>query len=211
MWLKTVLDSSVGKKLLMAVTGLFFCLFLIVHLIGNLMIYGGKEAFNGYAEHLHSLGPVLNAAEIFMLVFAVIHIGTGIRLFLQNFSARPVRYQVSKNGGGRTIGSATMPYTGLFILIFVVFHLAEFHFADHGGQTIFEVIRAAFANLPRLCFYVAAMIILALHISHGFWSAFQTFGINHEKYMPGIRAAGICLSIIFGAGFGFIPVWIGLF
>lgn len=209
MWLKTVFDSSVGKKLLMAATGLFFCLFLVAHLIGNLMIYGGKDAFNTYAEHLHSLGPLLNAAEILMVIFAVIHIVTGIRLFLENRAARPVRYQVNKNGGGRTAGSATMPYTGIFILVFVLLHLAKFHFADHGSLSIYEVVQQAFASKPVLIFYVVAMIVVAVHVSHGFWSAFQSFGLNHEKYSPGIRVAGICFSIAVGAGFGFIPVWIG--
>ncbi len=208
MWVKNVLDSSVGKKLLMAVTGLFFCFFLVVHLIGNLFLYGGKDAFNAYAEHLHSLGPVLNVAEVLMLVFAAVHILTGIRIFIQNRTARPVRYQVNKSGGGSSIGSKSMPYTGLAILIFVILHLIKFHFADHGSQTIFDVVRNAFSNPAVMGFYVTAMLILAVHVSHGFWSAFQTFGLNHKKYNPGIKAAALLFSIIVGAGFGFIPVWI---
>ncbi len=210
MWLNEMLDSSVGKKLLMAVTGLFFCFFLVVHLIGNLFLYIGKDAFNAYAEHLHSLGSVLNVAEIMMLVFAAIHIFTGVRLFLQNRTARPVRYQVNKTGGGSSIGSKSMPYTGFAILIFVILHLLKFHFADHGSQTIYDVVRNAFSNPAVMGFYVTAMLILAVHISHGFWSAFQTFGLSHVKYNPGIKTAGFVFSIIIGAGFGFIPVWISI-
>ncbi len=208
MWVKEILDSSVGKKMLMAVTGFFFCTFLVVHLLGNLMLYGGKEAFNSYAEHLHALGPVLNVAEVLMLAFAIVHVVTGIRLFLQNRSARPVRYQVSKKGGGSTIGSSTMPYTGLAILVFVILHLVKFHFADHGALTIYDVVKNAFSNPAIMAFYMTAMVILAVHISHGFWSAFQTFGLNHEKYTPGIKISGLIFSICVGVGFGSIPVWI---
>ena len=208
MWLKEMLDSSVGKKLLMAVTGLFFCFFLVVHLIGNLFLYGGKDAFNAYAEHLHSLGPILNVAEILMLIFAAVHILTGIRLFIQNRTARPVRYQVNKSGGGSSIGSKSMPYTGLAILLFVILHLVKFHFADHGSLTIYDVVNNAFSNLYVMGFYVTVMLILAVHVSHGLWSAFQTFGLNHKKYNPGIKAASLIFSIMVGTGFGFIPIWI---
>ncbi len=208
MWVKNILDSSVGKKLLMAVTGLFFCFFLVVHLIGNLMIYGGKDAFNSYAEHLHSLGLVLNVAEVLMLFFAAVHILTGVRLFIHNKTARPIRYQLDKSGGGSSIGSKSMPYTGLAILIFVVLHLMKFHFGDHGTMTIYDVVKIAFAEPFVMGFYVTAMLILAVHVSHGVWSAFQTFGLNHKKYNPGIKAASLIFSIVVGAGFGFIPVWI---
>ena len=111
-WFTNTFGSSVGKKLMMAVTGLFFCVFLVLHLAGNLTLYMGKDAFNSYAEHLHSLGPLLTLAEWGLLIFAVIHISTGLLLFYQNFKARPERYAVSKRAGGRTLGSATMPYTG---------------------------------------------------------------------------------------------------
>ena len=105
-WLSQTLSSSVGKKLLMAVTGLFFCGFLTVHLVGNLTLYGGMETFNGYVEHLHALGPLIGAAEILMLAFALVHVLTGLTLAYRNYAARPVKYQVKKSGGGRTLGSS---------------------------------------------------------------------------------------------------------
>lgn len=211
MWIQKTLGTSVGKKLLMAATGLFFCSFLVVHLIGNLMLYGGKDLFNSYADHLHSLGPLITIAEVLMVVFASIHIITGLTLFIQNKTARPVRYQVDKNGGGRTPGSSTMPYTGLVILVFVIAHLINFHFADLKMLTIYDLVKNTFANPSIVAFYVVAMVGVSVHISHGFWSSFQTFGINHEKITPGIKAAGLILSIGVGAGFGFIPVWISFF
>ncbi len=109
-------STSVGKKLLMAITGFSFCGFLAAHLAGNLTIYGGKDAFNGYAEHLHALGPLLTVAELVLLSFFLVHVITGLILFLQNLKARPVRYAVNKTAGGRTFGSATMPYTGILML-----------------------------------------------------------------------------------------------
>lgn len=209
-WITNTLGTSIGKKLFMAITGLGFIGFLAGHLAGNLTIYGGKDAFNSYAEHLHSLGPLLTLAEVGLLTFAVIHIAMGIYLFYQNYTARPVRYAVKKTGGGRTIGSLTMPYTGILMIAFIVFHLINFHFVDKTHTTIFEIVKNAFSNPVYVITYVAAMIVVAVHVSHGFWSAFQTIGANHPKYMPIIQAAGIVFSILVGVGFGFIPIYISI-
>ena len=209
-WLANTLAASVGKKLMMAVTGLGFCGFLIGHMAGNLFIYAGADAFNSYAEHLHSLGPLVTAAEIGLLLFALIHVSTGLLLFVQNQKARPTAYAVNKRGGGRTTASATMPYTGLIILAFVVFHLLNFHFVDKTGTTIHAIVAAAFAKPAYLVIYVLAMVVVALHISHGFWSAFQTLGANHPKYMPLIMKLSVVLSLVFGFGFGLIPVFVAM-
>ena len=207
-WLTNTLWSSVGKKLMMAVTGLGFCVFLAAHLAGNLTLYAGKDAFNSYAEHLHSLGPFLTLAELGLLFFAVVHVSTGLTLFYQNFKARPVRYSVNKSAGGRTIGSATMPYTGVALLLFVIFHLFNFHFVDKTNTTIYQIVSSSFAKPGYVFIYIVAMIIAAIHVSHGFWSAFQTIGANHPKYMPYVKGAGIVFSLAVGIGFGFLPVYI---
>jgi succinate dehydrogenase / fumarate reductase cytochrome b subunit len=210
-WLFKTLSSSIGKKLMMAVTGLFFCSFLVVHLLGNLTVYGGKESFNSYVDHLHSLGPLIHVAEGFMIIFALVHVLTGLILAFDNFKARPVKYEVNKNGGGRTFGSSTMPYTGLILLMFVIVHLKGFHFADHASNTVYDIMDGAFNDRIIVAFYVFAMIVASIHVSHGFWSAFQTLGINHEKYTPTIKGAALVFSLMVGAGFGFIPVWISFF
>ncbi len=207
-WITQTFGSSVGKKLLMAVTGLGFIGFLTAHLAGNLSIYAGKDAFNNYALHLHALGPLLTVFELGLLALAVIHVFTGLLLFYQNWQARPKRYQVYKSSGGRTIGSATMPYTGFLILLFVIFHLTNFSFVDKTSTTIFDIVAGSFQNPAYVAIYVAAMIVVALHVSHGFWSLFQTLGANHPKYMPIITGAGLVVSIVFGVGFGFIPLYI---
>jgi succinate dehydrogenase / fumarate reductase cytochrome b subunit len=207
-WFTRTFSSSLGKKWMMAVTGLGFCLFLAGHLAGNLSIYGGRDAFNAYADHLHSLEPLVKVAEAGLLLFAAIHVLTGVVLFFQNLKARPESYAVKKSGGGRTIGSRTMPYTGILILAFVVFHLINFHFVDKSQTTIYDIVSAAFASPAYVILYVLAMIIAAVHVSHGFWSGFQTLGANHPKYMPFIRVVGIVFSLIVGLGFGLLPIYL---
>ena len=209
-WITGTLGSSIGKKLMMAITGISFCGFLTAHLAGNLTIYGGKEAFNGYAEHLHALGPLVTVAEIGLLAFALVHVITGLVLFLGNLKARPVRYAVNKSAGGRTLGSATMPYTGVILLAFIVLHLINFHFVDKTDTTIFNIVSNAFGNPVYVVIYIVAMIVAAIHVSHGFWSAFQTIGANHPKYMPLIRTLSIVFAVVVGVGFGFLPIYIFL-
>ena len=209
-WITGTLGSSIGKKLMMAITGFSFCGFLTAHLAGNLTIYGGQAAFNSYAAHLHSLGPLITVAELGLLTFGLVHVITGLTLFLGNLKARPVRYAVNKSAGGRTLGSATMPYTGVLLLAFVVLHLMNFHFVDKTGTTIFNIVSSAFANPAYVAIYILAMIVAAVHVSHGFWSAFQTVGANHPKYMPLIRTISIVFAVIVGVGFGFLPIYIFL-
>ncbi len=207
-WFTNTLGSSVGKKLMMAITGFGFILFLIGHLIGNLTIYAGKDAFIAYAGHLHSFEPVVRAMEAGLIFFAAVHILTGLILFYQNFKARPERYTVNNRAGGRTLGSATMPYTGLIILAFVIFHLFNFTFVDKTDRTIWDIVSASFSSPIYVFLYIASVFIVAIHVSHGFWSAFQTVGINHPKYMPSIQTLGLIFSLIVAIGFGFIPLFV---
>ena len=207
-WFSSLIGSSIGRKMMMAVTGLGFCGFLTGHLAGNLTIYGGKDAFNSYSEHLHTLGPLITVIEWGLLTFALIHVIIGITLFYGNFKARPTRYAVKKSAGGRSIGSQTMPYTGILMLIFIIFHLLNFHFVDKTDTTIFKIVSSAFKDPIYVTIYIVAMIIVAVHVSHGFWSAFQTIGANHPKYMPLIRILSIVFAMIVGFGFGFLPIFI---
>lgn len=209
-WFTKTVKTSLGLKLFMALTGLSFCIFLAGHMAGNLSLYGGKEMFNSYADHLHSLGVLVNVAEWGLVIMAVLHIVIGLTLFIQNRLARPVRYKVNKNAGGRTIGSATMPYTGILILLFVIIHLLNFHFVDKTTTTIFDIVSAAFANPGLVLFYVLAVLLVAVHVSHGFWSAFQTLGANHPKYMPLIRTLSIVFAVVVGIGFGLLPIFVSV-
>ena len=202
------LFSSIAKKQIMALTGLSFCAFLAIHLFGNLTIYRGEQSFNSYSDRLHSLGLLINAVEIGLLVLAVVHILLAALLYVENWRARPVRYVMKKNAGGRTISSTLMPYTGLYLLIFVIIHLLTFHFADRGDRGIFHLVQRVFSSPGYVIFYAFSMIVAAFHVKHGFWSAFQTLGANHPKYMPLIRAVSLIFSFCVGVGFGFIPIYI---
>jgi succinate dehydrogenase / fumarate reductase cytochrome b subunit len=115
---------------------------------------------------------------------------------------------MNKSGGGRSIGSRTMPYSGILLLAFVVFHLINFHFVDKTETTIYDIVSGAFSSAGYVVLYVLAMIVAAVHVSHGFWSAFQTLGANHPKYMPAIKAGGIVFSLIVGIGFGLLPIYL---
>lgn len=207
-WIVRFLGSSVGKKQIMAATGTGFIAFLTVHLIGNFTMYGGSDYFNKYAETLHSLGPVITAFELGLLAFALIHVGTGLLLFFQNLTARPQRYQVKKSAGGQTLSSSIMPYTGLVILAFVVIHLLNFTFADTADRELSEVVAAVFNRPGYIVFYLASVAVVALHIRHGFWSAFQTFGLNHPRYMPIIMTGAVIAALMFAVGFGSLPIFI---
>ncbi len=199
--------TPVGKKIIMALTGLCFCGFLCVHLLGNLTLYLGKTAFNSYAEHLHSLGPLVYVAEIVLLSLFLCHVFTGIVLFVRNLWARPVRYKVNKSAGARTIGSSTMPYTGVLILLFIILHLLNLHFVDKSLADPYTLVERTLTNPVFAFLYIVAMITAAVHVSHGVWSAFQTLGAGSPRYMPVITKVGLAFSLVVGVGFGLIPVY----
>ena len=210
-WLVKTFMTSIGKKQIMAVTGLAFCLFIAVHLMGNLTIYAGKDSFLSYVDHLHSVEALVTVAEFGLIFFAVLHIGMGLYLFLENRKARPVAYAVDKSAGGRTIGSRTAPYTGALILVFVIVHLIRFRFVDKMTINDFVILSNTFADFGFwILFYVAGVIVVAVHVSHGFWSGFQTLGLSHPKYMPWVERLGIVFSVIVGIGFASIPVFLFL-
>lgn len=207
-WFVENISTALGKKLLMAVTGLGFVGFIFVHLAGNLSFYFGKEAFLTYVETLHKMDPIIVVVELLLLLLAIIHVTTGTVLFFQNLQARGSRYAVNKTAGGRTIGSRTMPYTGFLILLFVILHLSQFHFIDRAQMTPYDAAVNTFNNIWFSLIYIAAVILVGIHIRHGFWSLFQSLGQNHEKYMPLIRTLGIAFAVAVAVGFAFVPIYI---
>ena len=192
-WFIQTCTSSLGKKYIMAVTGLMLGGFLLVHAAGNSSIFWGRNAFLSYAEHLHSLGPLIPLAEIILLSIFLLHVVTGISLFLQNLQARADRYEVSKPAGGRTWGSRTMPYTGATILVFIILHLFNVRFTDQ-SVPVADIVDKVLSRPFYTHLYAIGMTVLALHISHGFWSLFQTLGINHPRYNLIIRIGGYLVT-----------------
>ena len=189
----------------MAVTGLMLGGFLLVHAVGNSSIFMGRQAFISYAEHLHSLGPLIPAAEVILLSIFALHVLTGISLFLQNLLARADRYAVSKPAGGRTWGSRTMPYTGVAILLFILLHLFNVRFTDQ-SVPVADIVRHILNNPFYTLLYTAGVVLLALHISHGFWSLFQTLGLNHPRYNSFIRISSYLVCGLILAVFLFIII-----
>jgi succinate dehydrogenase / fumarate reductase cytochrome b subunit len=204
-WLARLYQSSVGKKSIMAVSGILLVLFLFTHLIGNSTSFLGRTAFNSYAERLHSLGGLIYLFEIFLLLVFCIHIFTGVILYFENLKARPSRYNLDKDNGGRSWGSRTMPYTGLIMILFIFVHLDNFHFTDK-NILIADMVRNLLSNPALAAFYIFSLLGVALHVSHGFWSMFQSLGLNHPKYNELIRAGGLTFSILVGTVFILIPV-----
>lgn len=207
-WFVDTLRTSIGKKLLMAITGFGFLGFIFIHLAGNLTFYLGREAFLAYVTFLHGFPPLIVVTEITLLILALVHVTTGFVLFLENVRARGGRYAVNKSAGGRTIGSATMPYTGFLILLFVLLHLKQFHFIDTSQLNIHDIASATFSSGLFAVIYIAAVILVGIHIRHGFWSLFQTIGWNHDKYMPLIRTVGILFAVAVAVGFAFVPIYL---
>jgi succinate dehydrogenase / fumarate reductase cytochrome b subunit len=204
-WIGALYRSSVGKKLVMAASGLLLSLFLLAHLLGNSISFLGRETFNAYAERLHSVGNLLYIFETGLLLLFLIHIITGILLYFENLGARPSRYSVKTSEGGRSWGSRTMPYTGVIIFIFIIVHLANFHFTDK-SVPVADLVRNLLSRPPLALFYIFSLLAVALHISHGLWSMFQSAGLNHEKYNRLLLKGSLVLSIVVGTVFILIPV-----
>ena len=197
--------SSVGKKSIMAASGLLLSLFILTHMLGNSISFMGREAFNSYAEKLHSAGALIYFFEIGLLALFLIHIITGIILYFENLQARPSRYSVNSSEGGRTLGSRTMPYTGAIILVFIIVHLINFHFTDK-SVPVADLVRELLSRPALAIFYIFSFIALILHLSHGAWSLFQSVGFNHDKYNQILLKGALAFSILVGTVFILIPV-----
>lgn len=200
-----MLLSSVGKKQLMAVTGLAFIAFLIVHLAGNLNILIGAHALNTYGETLESFGAVIVAAEVGLATTLLAHAVLGVTVVVRNFQARGQSYNTKTEEGGRSIASRTMWITGPFILAFVAIHVLQFAIPYKFGKdaVLSEIVRTRLHDPVWAAVYGATMLIIALHVSHGLWSALQTLGFAPKRHGQ-TREASYLLAIIFAMGYGFL-------
>jgi succinate dehydrogenase cytochrome b subunit len=208
-WLKRTADSSIGKKVLMALSGLALIGFLIAHLAGNLTFYADSDgaAFDHYAETLES-NPLLPLAEFGLLVLFVAHIALGLRVTAQNRDARKSRYAIRTSHGARTPGSSTMILTGLVILVFLVVHLMHFRLQKDDGVSMAGLVYEELSKPLGAGVYVVGMIALAMHVSHAFKSALQTLGLNHPKYTPVLDKVSLGLGVLLGLGFVSFPLYV---
>ena len=206
-WFCALLTSSIGKKVQVALAGLLLCGFLVSHLAGNLLLFGGAPVFNRYAHALES-NPLLPAAEILLALLFLAHIVSAVKVRWENRKARPEGYQARQWAGGRTVGSATMSWTAALVLVFVVVHVRTFRFGDHSGD-LHRFVLDKFQYAPYALFYLVSMAALALHLSHGFQSAFRSLGLEHPKYTPLVLHGGMALAAVLAGGFAAIVIWAG--
>lgn len=217
-WFTKLLSSTLGRKLLMALTGLFLILFLVIHLIGNLQLLKADEgqAFNIYAKFMTS-NPVIFTISILNYIFILLHILWALLLTVRNRKARgPEGYAVVKNSSPWT--SRNMGILGTFIFIFLVIHLKGFWYEMHWGgiptknydgedvKDLYATVNVAYSNLWYVALYVFSMLMLAFHLWHGFASAFQSLGLNHSKYNGAIAFVGKTFAVIVPLLFAIIPI-----
>ncbi len=218
-WFFTFFNSSIGKKFFMALTGLLLSLFLIIHLGNNLMLLVDTSGalFNSLVGGLGGLKPLVRTIEVLLAILFLMHIINGVRLTLQNKKSAPQGYKVNSGSETATLSSRTMALSGITIFAFLAFHLntiwckfQEMH-ASH-DHNFFDVVVSSpigFGSMRVTAFYIIAMILLALHLKHGFQSAFQTFGLSDSRYKPIINCIAVFFWLIIPALFVVIAVYFG--
>lgn len=215
------LKSSIGKKFLMGLTGLFLISFLLVHCFINALIFvnDGGETFNKGAEFMGT-NWIIRAMEIVLFLGIILHIVQALVLTMENRKARPVAYEVTNGNANSKWYSRWMGLLGTLILMFLIVHLKHFwvetRFTDHiahseadalpGQETMFGEMKEVFSQLWVVILYCLSMFSLAYHLLHGFQSAFQTLGLNHKKYTPMIKSCGVVFSIVIPAVFAAMPI-----
>lgn len=212
-WFTKALNSSIGKKFVMALTGICLILFLVIHMVNNLTLFAGPELFNTVVKNLDGIKPLVRVIEVILASIFVLHIFNGIRLWLENKKARPEPYAVNGSSKNSTLLSRTMIWSGSVVFIFLVIHLrtmwVSFNFgeAHHSDHKYYEFVAKSFSDPIYSVFYIVAMILLGFHLNHGFQSAFQTFGWNNKKYFPLIDKIGFFYAWITAILFAAIPVY----
>ncbi|MHC1560301.1 succinate dehydrogenase cytochrome b subunit [Actinomycetospora sp. C-140] len=208
--------TSVGRKSVMAVTGVVFLLFVIAHMLGNLKIFFGITAFDEYSEHLRTLGAeifgysgVLWILRVVLLASVVLHMWAAISLWYRAKKARPVGYQHRPSWQG-SYAARTMRWGGVIIALFVVWHILDLTTGTvnpaPAGSGAYEKLVASFDRPVVAIFYILAMLALGLHIRHGLWSALQTFGANSALKQNALKTLAFVVAAVITVGFVIIPV-----
>jgi succinate dehydrogenase / fumarate reductase, cytochrome b subunit len=222
-WFLKFLNSSIGKKFMMAVTGSFLLIFLVIHLIGNITLFFGPTVFNAYVSALDTIKPLIRVVEVVLLAAFILHIYNGLRLWLENKKTQGGnfmgKYKVNASSENSSFSSRTSFITGSIVFIFLVLHLGTFfwRFNVHDPEGLanthqyFDVVNGFFQIWWYVALYVIAVLLLGFHLNHGFQSAFQTFGWNHKKYFPLIKMFGTVYAIIMALGFASMPIYFFFF
>ncbi len=210
--LGNALASSIGKKMVMASTGLLLVGFLLEHLYGNLNLVPpfGKEdgsKFLEYRDGLHSFGVYLQIAEVGLIALFACHTFLAFRLVLENRAARTQKYVVRNDRGAKTVGSASMFFTGALILGYLIKHVLDFRlnsdYQDAPALTVAKTLSQPFHG----AIYVGLAMVLGVHLSHGFQSAFQSVGLRHPAWSQAIKVGGRAIAGLIAVGFASIPLY----
>ena len=214
--LKSFLSSTIGKKVLVAITGILFCLFLLFHLVNNLVIYTGEENFNYLVSSLEKIKPLIRLLEVVLLTILVVHISNSVYLSIQSRKSGNQTSLSSVKKPNAPLSSRTMLYTGSVLFIFIVVHLSTFWFNfqltdDHDAYYNMVTNSAiGFGNIFITILYLVAMVILGFHLKHGFSSAIQTLGIKDTSIGKVVSTIGVVFWLFIPAGFFSIAFWFGI-
>ncbi|HNQ11842.1 MAG TPA: succinate dehydrogenase cytochrome b subunit [Bacteroidia bacterium] len=213
-----VFTSSIGRKIVMSLTGLFLFSFLIIHVSGNTLLFhdDGGEAFNAYSQFM-AHNPIIRTIEILLFAGFILHIIQSLIITIKNRGARQKSYDTNKANQNSNWYSRNMGFFGVVLLIFLIVHLGDYFFESrftdeisydvNGNINMYDEVAASFKNGYYSAFYIVCMVFLAFHLIHGFQSAFQSLGLRHKMYTQLIRFVGISLSIIIPALFAAMPVY----
>jgi succinate dehydrogenase / fumarate reductase, cytochrome b subunit len=215
--LSRFLSSSVGTKILVALTGLGFAAFLVTHLAANLLVLVDTHAYHEYSHKLTS-NPLIYVAEAGLVVLFLTHAFKAVFVTLGNREARGGGYAMKKRAGHtsrKSFASTTMIVTGVWLLLFVVIHLKTFKFGPwyetpDGMRDLSRLVHEVYREPLHVVFYILSMVVVGLHLSHGLSSAFQSMGLEHPRYNGLIRGTGLAIAIVMALGFALIPAVIYL-
>ncbi|MFQ5664959.1 MAG: succinate dehydrogenase cytochrome b subunit [Candidatus Binatia bacterium] len=205
------LTSTIGRKVLMGLTGLLLIGFLVVHLAGNLLIFSGAQTFNEYSEKLVS-NPLIYLAELVLLILFVVHLALGITVTRGNWEARPQGYVKKARAhytSHKSLSSTTMIVSGVVVLVFVPIHILTFKFGpDYPSavphvRDLYRLVIEVFRSPLYVAWYVVAMVVIGFHLWHGFGSGFESLGWSYRKPL---RRFGQLLAVVLAGGFLLIPV-----
>jgi succinate dehydrogenase / fumarate reductase cytochrome b subunit len=209
-------SSTVGSKIIIALTGLLLFGFLITHLAGNLNLFAGPDAFNGYTHKLESLKPLLYVAEIGLLAIFLVHVVKTLAITRRNSLARPAKYEEKRWAGHtsrKSWASTTMWISGLFVLLFVVIHIRTFKYGAWyvdpltGHRDLYRLVAEIYQSPLHVAFYVVAMIVVGLHLNHGISSAAQSLGVGSPRLGRSLVIGGRILAILIAGGFAVLPLY----
>ncbi len=206
-------DSSVGKKILMSATGIFLCVFLIEHLMGNMLLFVGEEVYDTYSEFLaHNvyLFIIMRTIEIGLFVSMFLHAYLGINLYFKNKATRPQKYEMKKAPEGTLLASRVTMITGTIVLLFLIIHLKSFFYPTRFTSeklSPYQLVAEAFANPAYSIFYIVALVFLGYHLRHGFQSAFQTLGLRTKSYIKLLDAIAVFFWLVIPLGFATMPIY----